>query len=201
MPEIHPNLYCSFSRRRQEPTVHAALVIQAMFKRPFLDIFLESRQFSSSGPEPGRRAPRLRPAGAKPDVFSPSWAEALSAELHVVFFSRLRLVRSRCWNEPASSPGQDLLCVGPHLFVFVCVALVQQCLSLSLSLVCVCVLACVRASLEGSAESKSVRVMGCPPPKKIVKGEFKELFFLLVFFQQQHNKQKTKSRTTSKQNK
>ena len=36
---------------------------------------------------------------------------------------------------------------------------------------------------------------------KIVKGEFKELFFLLFFLQQQHNKQKTKSRTTSKQNK
>ena len=37
--------------------------------------------------------------------------------------------------------------------------------------------------------------------EKIVKGEFKELFFLLFFLQQQHNKQKTKSRTTSKQNK
>ena len=35
--------------------------------------------------------------------------------------------------------------------------------------------------------------------EKIVKGEFKELFFLLFF--QQHNKQKTKSRTTSNQNK
>ena len=42
---------------------------------------------------------------------------------------------------------------------------------------------------------------GEPPPQKIVKGEFKELFFLLFFLQQQHNKQKTKSRTTSKQNK
>ena len=49
-----------------------------------------------------------------------------------------------------------------------------------------------------------------PPPQgagglggggKIVKGEFKELFFLLFFLHQQHNKQKTKSRTTSKQNK
>ena len=37
--------------------------------------------------------------------------------------------------------------------------------------------------------------------EKIVKGEFKDLFFLLFFLQQQHNKQKTQSRTTSKQNK
>ena len=62
---------------------------------------------------------------------------------------------------------------------------------------------------EGSAQSEPLLVGFQGPSfffwrgggEKIVKGEFKEFYFYYFFLHQQHNKQKTQSRTTSKQNK